>query len=83
MFQNFGSILNLHIWVLETSAKKQVTMVVRRTYGSSARSTIKKLDPNVWGDGTVLNRDKLSKEDQLKNLKIYSARKSTKQKKRY
>jgi putative spermidine/putrescine transport system substrate-binding protein len=63
---NFGSIQNSHyLGIIKTSAKNQAAMVVAN-FMVSPEAQLKKLDPNVWGDGTVLNRVKLSKEDQLK-----------------
>ncbi|MFT7351756.1 MAG: putative spermidine/putrescine transport system substrate-binding protein [Flavobacterium sp.] len=63
---NFGSIQNSHyLGIIKTSAKKQAAMVVAN-FMVSPEAQLKKLDPSVWGDGTVLNRVKLSKEDQLK-----------------
>lgn len=56
----FGSIQNSHyIGITKLSGKKAAAMVVANTM-VSYEAQLEKMNPEVWGDGTVLSIDKLS-----------------------
>lgn len=62
----FGSIQNSHyLGIIKTSGNIEAAMVVAN-FMVSPEAQLKKLDPNNWGDGTVLNRTKLIKGMQQK-----------------
>ena len=59
----FGSIQNSHyIGIPINSGKKAAAMVVANAL-ISVEAQSKKMNPKIWGDGTVLDISKLSKED--------------------
>jgi len=56
---DFGSIQNSHyLGITKLSGKKAATMVVANTM-VSFEAQLEKMNPEVWGDGTVLSMDKL------------------------
>lgn len=57
---DFGTIQNSHyLGITKNSGDKAAAMVVANTM-VSAEAQLKKMNPDVWGDGTVLSLDKLS-----------------------
>jgi putative spermidine/putrescine transport system substrate-binding protein len=59
---SFGTIQNSHyLGIMKTSAKKSAAMVVAN-FMISPEAQWKKMDPKVWGDGTILSMEKLPAE---------------------
>lgn len=67
---DFGSIQNSHyIGITKNSGDKAAAMVVANTM-VSPEAQLKKMNPDVWGDGTVLNIQRLPKtwQDKFENI---------------
>ncbi len=75
---SFGSIQNSHyIGIPVNSGNKEAAMVVANTL-ISVEAQAKKMDPTVWGDGTILDLSKLSENDKIKFERIPTRKKSPK-----
>ena len=60
---SFGTIQNSHyIGIPTNSENKTAAMVVANTL-ISVEAQVKKMDPTIWGDGTVLDRTTLNEKD--------------------
>lgn len=75
---SFGSIQNSHyIGIPSKSGNKAAAMVVANAL-ISVEAQAKKMDPTVWGDGSVLAISKLSEKDKIKFNSIPSRIKAPK-----
>ncbi len=72
----FGTIQNSHyLGITKKSNNKAAAMVVANTMVSVA-AQLEKMDPKVWGDGTVLSMDKISAAEKEKFNSIPSRKNS-------
>jgi putative spermidine/putrescine transport system substrate-binding protein len=75
---SFGSIQNSHyIGIPANSGNKAAAMVVANAL-VSIEAQVKKMNPTVWGDGTILDLSKLSPQDKAKFESIPARIKSPK-----
>lgn len=69
---DFGSIQNSHyLGITKLSGTKAADMVIAN-FLVSPEAQLKKMNPEVWGDGTVLNLESLSKEMKMQFLNLPS-----------
>jgi putative spermidine/putrescine transport system substrate-binding protein len=71
---DFGTIQNSHYLGIAGNAADKAAAMVVINFMISPVAQLKKQDPNIWGDGTVLNINKLTPEMQA-NFKNISSRK--------
>lgn len=71
---DFGTIQNSHYLGIAGNAADKAAAMVVINFMISPVAQLKKQDPNIWGDGTVLNINKLPPEMQA-NFKNISSRK--------
>ena len=69
---DFGSIQNSHyVGITKLSSVKAADMVIAN-FLVSPEAQLKKMNPDVWGDGTVLNLETLSEELKMQFLNLPS-----------
>lgn len=56
---DFGSIRNTHYWGIPRHARDKAAALVAINFMISPEAQLRKLDPQVWGDGTVLDVERL------------------------
>ncbi|MGA9288352.1 MAG: ABC transporter substrate-binding protein, partial [Anaerobacillus sp.] len=64
IFKDPGSISNTHYLSIPFNSPNPEGAMVVINFLESPEAQIAKMDPKMWGEGTVLNFEKLSKEDQ-------------------
>lgn len=67
---NYGSIQNSHYMGITALSSKKAAAEVFINFLISPEAQLKKMDPTIWGDGTVLNIDLLPREwkQQFENI---------------
>jgi putative spermidine/putrescine transport system substrate-binding protein len=63
---DFGTIQNSHYLGIANNAVDKAAAMVMINFMISAQAQLEKQDPNVWGDGTVLNMEALPAEMKAK-----------------
>lgn len=69
---DFGTIQNSHYLGIADNAVDKAAAMVMINFMISPEAQLEKQNPDVWGDGTILNMSKLSKEMQEKFQNIPS-----------
>ncbi len=59
----FGSIRNTHYWGIVRHARDKAAALVAVNFLLSPEAQLLKLRPEIWGDGTVLDPEKLAPDD--------------------